>query len=139
MSLKTGLFAVLLLTASPIAAQPPAAGPAPQPVPNPAQIAAQADIQRTATAFGQCVSAGIQNVSASVTPEAGAAAVLGGCAAQRGALNQSAEALIAIVPADQRAAAHAQFDSQMGQVQTRIAEAIRQHRAAPTAPAPSPH
>ena len=131
MSLKFGLSAVLLLAASPIAAQPPAAAPAPQAAPT----GPEAAIQRTAMAFGQCISAGIQGLSATVTPEAGATAVLNGCAAQRGDLTRSVDAMIATIPEDQRAAAHTQFESQMGQAQTQIAAAIRQRRATPAAPA----
>jgi hypothetical protein len=133
MSLKLGLGAALLLAASSAAAQPPAAAPpAPTPTVSPEQRAA---LQSAATAFGQCVSAGIQRLSASVAPEAGATIVLGGCAAQRGALAQSVEAIIAIVPDAQRPAAQAQFESQMGQAEAQTAEAIRQARAAPPAPA----
>jgi hypothetical protein len=137
MSLKFGICAVLLLAASPTAAQPPAATP---PAPQPAvPTGQQADLQRAAMAFGQCVSAGIHNVSASTTPEAGAAAVLGGCTAQRAALAQSVDAMIAAAPEDKRAAGHAQFESQMGQAQAQIADAIRQSRATPPAPATPPH
>jgi hypothetical protein len=133
MPFKFGLSAVLLLIAAPAAAQPPAAAP---PAPQPATPSGpDAAIQRTAMAFGQCISAGVQNVSASVTPEAGAAAVLAGCAAQRDALAQSVDAAIATAPEDKRAGAHAQFESQMAQVPAQIAEGIRRHRAAPAAPA----
>jgi hypothetical protein len=134
MSLKFGLSAILLLAASPIAAQPPAPAPAPAPQPPLAPELKDA-IQRTATAFGQCVSAGIQNLSASVTPEAGAAAVMGGCATQRAELTQSVEAAFATMPEVQRTQAHTEFESQMGQAQTQIAAAIRQLRAAPATPA----
>lgn len=136
MSLKFGLCAVLLLAASSTAAQPPAAAP---PAPQPAPTGPQADLQRAAMAFGQCVSAGIHNVSASTTPEAGATAVLAGCTAQRGALAQSVDAMIATAPEAQRAGAHAQFESQMAQAPAQIADAIRQSRAAPAAPATPPH
>jgi hypothetical protein len=151
MSLKFGLSAILLLAAAPALAQPPAGGTAAtQPAqPSPAAIAA---IQTAAQAFGTCVSGGMQNVPASATPEAGAAGVLGGCAAQRQALVQAAEAMIATMPADQQAAAHVQMTSQLGGIETRVADGIRQQRAAaaagaapassstPAAPAtPPPH
>jgi hypothetical protein len=134
MFLKTGLSAILLLAALPAAAQPPAAAPAPQA----ALTGPQADVQRTAMAFGQCVSGALQNLSASVAPEAGAAGVLSGCAAQRAELARSVDAMIATMPEAQRAQAHAQFETDMGQVQPQIADAIRQHRAAGATPAAPP-
>lgn len=134
MFLKFGFSAALLLAASSVAAQPPAAAPGPQPT-----DAQKAEIQRTGMAFGQCLEAGMQGVSASVTPEAGAAAVLNGCTAQRDALVKAVNVVIDIMPADRRAAAHTQFDGQMAQTQSQIADAIRQQRAAPAAPAtPAP-
>jgi hypothetical protein len=136
MSLKFGLCAALLLAAAPIAAQPPGAAP-PPPMTGP-----QAEVERTAMAFAQCISTTLQNLTASATPEAGATAALDGCTAQRGALNQSVDALIATLPADQKAPAHAQFESQMAEAPAQIADAIRQHRAAaaaPGAPAAPPH
>jgi hypothetical protein len=133
MSLKFGLPAALLLAASPIAAQPPAA--AAPPAMTPAQTAAQAAIQRTATAFGQCISTAIQNSSAATTPEAAAAAALSGCAAQRAELGRSVDAMIATMPAAQQAEAHAAFESDMNRAQGDIAQAIAQQRAAAAAPA----
>ncbi|HEX4737927.1 MAG TPA: hypothetical protein VH331_10230 [Allosphingosinicella sp.] len=132
MSLKFGFAAAVLLSASPLLAQPPAAPAAPQPT-----DAQKAEIQRTGTAFGQCIEAGMHNVSTSVTPEAGAAGVLGGCATQRDALVKAVNAVIETLPQDQRAAAHSQFDGQIGQVQGQLADAIRQQRAAPATPAPA--
>jgi len=154
MSLKFGLSFILLLAAAPALAQPPAGGsgatqPAQPAQPSPAQIAA---IQTAAQAFGTCVSGGMQNVPASATPEAGAAGVLGACATQRTALVQAAEAMIATMPADQQAAAHAQMTSQLGGVEAQVADGIRQQRAAaasaatpaapstpPAATTPAPH
>jgi hypothetical protein len=142
MFLRFGLSFILLSAALPAAAQPPAvASPAPPPAVSPEQ---QAAIQRTAMAFGQCISTGMQTVSPTVTPEAGAAALLGGCATQRAALIQSVEAMIATMPEAQRAEAHAQLQTQMGQAEAQIAAGIRQRRAAPPAPAapataPPPH
>jgi hypothetical protein len=133
MSLKFGLFAALLLAASAAAAQPPAAGPAsPQPAP---PAGPQAAIQQAGMAFGQCISAAIQSVPASLTPEAGAASVMAGCATQRGELDRSVDAMIATIPETERATAHAQYQSQIGQAETQIADAIRQRRVAPPAPA----
>jgi len=137
MTLKFALSAVVFLAAAPALAQPPAAGgAAAQPAqPSPAAIAA---IQTAGQAFGTCVSGGMQNVPASATPEAGAAGVLSGCAAQRTALVQAVEAMIATMPADQAAAARAQMDSQLGQVPTQLADGIRQQRAAAAAAAAAP-
>ncbi|HEX5183378.1 MAG TPA: hypothetical protein VFW19_09540 [Allosphingosinicella sp.] len=142
MFLKLAFPATLLLAAAPIAAQPPAAPnpPAAEPA-QPAMTAQQAEIQRTAMAFGQCIKTGLDGLSATVTPEAGAASVLAGCAAQRADLGKAVDGMIATLPEDQRAAAHTQFETQIGQAQTQIADAIRQHRAAPPAPPapPAPH
>ena len=131
MSVKTGLGAILLLAAAPAIAQAPATGSS-----APAPTGPEAAIQQTAMAFGQCISAGVQNVPASVTPDAGAANVLNGCSAQRGALANSVDAMIATFPEAQRAQAHAQFESQMGQATAQIAAAISQRRAAPTTHTP---
>ena len=124
--LKFSVSAALLLTAASAFAQQAqtAAGP-------------QAAIQTAAMAFGQCVSAGIQGLDAAVAPEAGATAVLGGCASQRDQLVQAVEAMIATMPADQQAAAQQQLRTNLGQAEGHIAAAIRQARAAP-APAPAP-
>jgi hypothetical protein len=131
MFLKFGFAAALLLAASPIAAQAPAAPPAPPPDPH------QAAIQSAGEAFGQCIGAGMQHVSASVTPEAGAAAVLNGCATQRGALVNAVNAAIDTLPADKRADAHTQLESKLGEIPAQLADAIRQQRAAPAAPPPA--
>ncbi|HEY1606595.1 MAG TPA: hypothetical protein VGF77_13465 [Allosphingosinicella sp.] len=141
MFLKLAFPAAFLLAAAPIAAQPPAA-PAPQPPAaapeQQATTAQQAEIQRTAMAFGQCIKTGLDNLSATIAPEAGAASVLGGCSAQRNDLGKAVDAMIATLPEAQRAAAHTQFESQIGEAQTQIAEAIRQHRAAPPAAPAAP-
>ena len=130
MSLKFPFAAALFLAAAPIAAQPPAAAPQPT---DPHEVA----IQQAGEGFGQCIETGMHNVSATATPEAGAATVMGGCATQRDALVKAVNAAIETLPAEKRAAAHTQFDTQIGQVQGQLAEAIRQQRAAPAAPAPA--
>ncbi len=138
---KFGIGVALLMAASPLAAQTPAQTPAAPPPPQPTE-AQQAAIQQAGMAFGQCLSTGMQSVSASVTPEAGAAGVLSGCAAQRDALVKAVEAVIATLPADRKTAAQTQFDTRLGEAQSQIADAIRQKRAAPdTPPAPAtpPH
>lgn len=132
MFLKFGFTAALMLAAAPIAAQAPATPPAPQPTdPH------EAEIQSAGMAFGQCISTGMQHVSASVTPEAGAAAVLNGCATQRDALVKAVSAAIDTLPADKRADAHTQLDSKLGEVPGQLADAIRQQRAAAATPAPA--
>lgn len=128
MSFKLVLSALLLLGAAPALAQAPAAAPAAGP---------EAAIQQAADAFGQCISTGLQALPATVTPEAGSASVLSGCAAQHRVLDQRVGAMIATMPEAQRAAAQGQYASQMGQVGPQIAEAIRQHRAAPPAATPA--
>jgi hypothetical protein len=142
MILKFGFSAALLLAAAPVLAQPPAGGTATPPAqpaqPSPAEVSA---IQTAAQAFGTCVSGGVQSVPASATPEAGATGVLAGCATQRQALVQAVETMIGNMPAAQRAAAHAQMESRLGEVPTQIADGIRQQRAAaaaPATPAPTP-
>jgi hypothetical protein len=139
MFLNFALSSILLLAALPAAAQPPAAAPpTAQPVQPPGpQLPPelQAAIQRTATAFSQCISTGIQNAPASATPEAAAAAVMSGCATQRAELTQSVEAAFATMPEAQRTQAHTEYETQMGQAETEIAAAIRRSRAAPSAPA----
>jgi hypothetical protein len=135
---KFALSAALLFAAAPALAQAPAGGTAAQPAqpaqPSPAAIAA---VQQAAQGFGTCVSGGMQSVPASDTPEAGATTVLGGCAAQRQAMVQAAEALVASLPADQQTAAHAQMESQLGQIPAQVADGIRQMRAAAAAAAPA--
>jgi len=100
------------------AAQPAASGP-------------QAAIQQTAVAFGQCLETGIQGVAATVTPEAGATSVLGGCASQRQQLEGAIAALIATLPADQQAAAREHARTQLAEAHAQVAAAITRLRAAP--------
>lgn len=125
-------------TPPPAAQTPPVAPPAP-PSPPPAEVTA---VQQAAMAFGQCVQTGVQGVAATVTPEAGAAGVVQGCAAQRQRLEQAARALIATIPEAQRPAAQEQLRSQLGAVEGQVAAGIRQMRSAPApaqpAPAPTP-
>jgi hypothetical protein len=135
--LRLGLSAILLLAAAPAFTQPPASGsaatqPAQPPQPSPAEMNA---IQTAAQAFGTCVSLGVQGVPATATPEAGAASALAGCATQQQALVQAVEAMIANMPAEQRAAARAHMESQLAQVPAEVADGIRQGRAAAAAPA----
>ena len=90
-------------------------------------------------AFGQCVQTGVQAVPATVTPEAGAASVLGGCAPQRQALEQAVNAVLATLPEDQRAAGQERLRVELGAVEGQIVAAIQARRApAPPAPAPAP-
>ena len=126
--LKYGLSAALFVAALPAFAQPAPAPAAPS-GPPPA-------IQQAAQAFGECVGTGMRDLAASVTPEAGAASILGNCSTQRQALVQTAEAFIATMPEAQRAQALTQMRSELGGVETDVAAAIRRQRAAP-APAPA--
>jgi hypothetical protein len=131
MSLKFALSAMLFAAALPAVAQPPASSAPPSAAPaNPG-----AAIQPAAMAFGQCLQTGMQSVPATVTPEAGATAVLGGCGTQRSALVAAVEAMLATLPADQQAQGRAQLESRLGEVPTQLAEGIRQQRAAAAAPA----
>jgi pyruvate dehydrogenase E2 component (dihydrolipoamide acetyltransferase) len=143
------ILAALCLTALPAAAlaQPAPAQPAPAPAPAapPAPAGpppeALAPIQQAGMAFGQCVQAGVQAVPATVTPEAGATSVLGGCAPQRQALEQAVNALLATLPAEQRAAGQERLRSELGGIQGQVAAAIQARRTpapAPAAPAPTP-
>lgn len=118
--LKQSLSAALLFAAVPAAAQPDASPPA-----------GQAAIQQAAEAFGRCVGTGIQGVAATVTPEAGAASVLAGCASQRQQLEQAAETMIAGsgMPEDQKAAARQRVRDRLAGAQSQIADGIRQLRA----------
>jgi len=118
--LKFGLSAALLVAAVPAFAQD---GPPPA-------------LQQAAMAFGQCVQAGVQGLAATVTPEAGATSVLGGCSAQRDTLVSAVEAMIAAMPADQQGAAREQLRTRLAEAETQVANVIRQSRAAP-APAPA--
>lgn len=113
--LKYGLSAALLLAAAPALAQ---GGHTPPPA-----------IQAAAQAFGQCIGAGLQGLAATVTPEAGAATVLSGCATQRQELERVADGFIASLPEAERAAARDQMRAQLGQIQPQITEAIRRRRA----------
>ena len=96
-----------------------------------------AAVQQAGMAFGQCLQTGVMGVPATVTPEAGATTVLSGCATQRQALEQAANALVAALPEDQRAAAQERVRGQLAAVPGQIAAGIQQMRAA-SAPAPAP-
>lgn len=116
------LFAALSLIAVPTLAQDP---PAPAAADEPGNA-----IEAAAEAFGTCVSAGVAGVGETVTPEAGAASVLAGCATQRQALEAAIQALIATLPADQQAEARAELSADLGGIEPDIASAIRQQREA---------
>ena len=131
---RLSAFAALCLAAGPALAQnqttPAPAGPPPEAV---------AAIQQAAAALGQCIQTGIGSVPASVTPEAGATSVLGGCATQRQAVERAARALISTLPEASRPAGEAQLNAQMSSIEAQIAGGIRQMRAAPVGtPAPAP-
>lgn len=121
--IRFGLPAALLFAAAPAFAQ----GTAPAAPPP-----GSADVQTAAIAFGQCVQEGALGLAASVTPDAGATAVLGGCSSQKQALERAAEAMIAspAVPAERKAAAREQLRTQLAAVPGQIADGIRKLRAA---------
>jgi len=98
----------------------------------------QAALQTNAMAFGQCVVGGMATVPATVTPQAGAAQVMGACNAQKLQLVQAAEAMIAALPEDRRAGATAQLQTRLTSAESEIAEEITRRRAAAAAPAPTP-
>ena len=127
---RFGFSAALLLAAAPALAQQ-ATTPAP---------AGGAEIQQAAMALGQCVQTAAQALPATVTPEAGAVSVMGGCATQKQALERAAEAMIAspAVPADKKAAAREQLRSKLAAAQSQIADGIRMMRASAAAPAATP-
>lgn len=129
-------FAILCFAAVPAfaqnqttPAQPAPAGPPPE---------AMSAIQTAAAAFGQCVQTGVQAVPATVTPEAGATTVLAGCSTQKQTLEQAVRALLATLPAEQRAAGETQLNTQLAGVPGQVADGIRQARAAASAPAATP-
>jgi hypothetical protein len=128
------LSVALLCSAGAAIAQTPAQQAPAQPAPPSAE---QAAVGQTASAFGQCIQAGVQGLAATVTPQAGATSVLGGCASQRQQLEQSLEAMIATLPADQQPAAREQVRTQLAAAETQIAAAITQARAAAAAAAPA--
>lgn len=143
--IRLTLTAILVLAAAPALAQtanapaqPAPAQPAPPAASGQPASAADNPIPPAAMAFGQCVSSGAQSVPASVTPEDGATAVLGGCATQRQQLEQAVETVIASLPEEQKTAARTQLQTRLAQTQTDLVGAIRQQRAAaaqPQAPA----
>lgn len=148
--LKFGLSATLLFTAAAVQAQPgttpspsttvttpvPPSPPAPPPPP----ISPPPAFIQAAEAFGQCVETASGGIATTVTPEAAAAQALAACAAQKTAIETQFEAWVAsdAFPAEGRDVARTQFRAQFGQVESQIAGAIRQQRAAPAAPAATP-
>lgn len=132
--LKFIVSAACLAIAVPAFAQDSAA-PAPQ---APQLTGPQLAIQQAAMAFGQCVQAGVRGVGADVTPEAGATAVLSGCATQKTALETAAQSFIATMPEAERAGAQEHLRTGLAQAETQIAGAIRAQRTAAAAPAAAP-
>ncbi len=126
--LKYGLSAALLVAALPAFAQPAPAPAVPSGPP--------AAIQQAGQALGECIGGGMRGLAATVTPEAGAASVVGACSAQRDALVQAAEDFINTLPEEQRSPALTQMRAELGGLEADVAGAIRQQRSAP-APAPA--
>ena len=131
--LKT-VFASVLFTLSGAAMAQTATAAAPAAQPDPLQVA----VQTTATAFGECVVGGIAAVPATVTPQAGAAQVLGGCNAQKLQLVEAAEAMIAALPEDRRAGAAAMLQTRLAGAEAEISAEITRRRSAAAAPAATP-
>ena len=134
------ILAALCLTALPAAAlAQPAPAPAAPPAPAGPPPEAISAVQQAGMAFGQCVQTGVQAVPATVTPEAGATSVLGGCAPQRQTLEQAVNALLATLPPEQRAAGQERLRTELGGIDAQVAGAIRARRTpAPPAPAATP-
>ena len=130
--LKT-VFLSVLLAASGAAIAQTAAPAAPAAPTDPIQAA----VQTNAIAFGQCVVGGIAAVPASVTPQAGAAQIMGNCSSQKLELTRAAEAMIAALPADRRAGATTQLQTRLAGAEAEIAAEIARRRAAPAAAAPT--
>jgi hypothetical protein len=135
--LNSILSAALFLTASTATAQP---AQTPPPANAPAQgqqITPPPAFIQAAQAFGQCVEGASGRIATTVTPEAAATQALAACAAQKTAIETQFEAWVAsdAFPAEGRDIARTQFRAQFGQVETQIAGAIRQQRAAAAAPA----
>ena len=128
--LKYGLSIAFLCCAGAAFAQAGAPVSAP-PAPAPAMTPEQNAIQQSVMGFAQCVMAGVPNVPANLTPEAGATNVLAACAAQRRQLDAAVDALIATLPEPNKAAAREQYRTQMAAAETQIASRIGQLRAAP--------
>ena len=127
--IKVTFFTVLALAAAPALAQSEAQSEAPPAAP--AASPEQAAVQQAASAFNQCVTTGVEGVEASVAPEAGAATVMGGCAAQRQQLEQAVGTVIASLPEEQQTAARQQLQTELDQVEPQVAAALRQRSAAP--------
>lgn len=148
--LKFGLFTALLVTAAAVQAQPATTPPpsvtATTPVPPPAPAQPQQQVTpppafiQAATALGQCLQGAAGQVPATTSPEAGATQVLAACTTQQTTLETQFEAWVAsdAFPAEGRDMARQQFRAQLGQAEAQVANAIRQQRAAPVAPAPTP-
>lgn len=128
--LKTSLTAALIAAAFPALAQQEDSSSGQSQLAAPPEAAA---IQQAAMAFGQCVSAGVQGLDATIAPEVGAAGVAAGCAGERDRLEQAAQAMIATLPEEQQPAAREQLRSQLARVETQIADGIRRDRETPSA------
>jgi len=133
--LRFVLSAACLVAALPAFAQDSGSAAAQaSPTPSaPTPTGPQLAVQQTAMAFVQCVQTGAQSVAATVTPEAGAATVIAGCATQKQQLETAAQSYIATIPQDERARAQENLRTHLGGVEAQVADAIRQQRAAAAA------
>lgn len=92
-------------------------------------------IRTTAIAYSNCIKAKVGAAPKSGTPESAADSVLAACAAEDRRLRAAVDAQLAVVPEAQRAEARKQVDEGLAEGRASIVDAIRQSRAAPTAPA----
>lgn len=130
MHLKSAVAAALLFAAMPASAEPEAASPPA------AEAEAAAGIQQAAQGFGLCLKHGFEQLAPEVAPETGAEIVVRGCSEEQALFERALEHMIAAAPAEQQADARKQARTQLDRVESHIADAIRQQRAAAAAAAP---
>jgi hypothetical protein len=117
-----GSAILLAAAATSLAGQPPEGAPEPP-----------AAFIQAAQAFGQCLQGGAAKLAATITPEAGATQVVAGCAQQRTDLDAQFEVWISGsgFPEAGRMIAREQFQAELKQVESQVADGIRRGRAAP--------
>ncbi|GAA4035071.1 hypothetical protein GCM10022281_14220 [Sphingomonas rosea] len=91
--------------------------------------AAQPPIAEAAQAFKGCIEAKFSTVPATVTPEAGADALIAQCKAENDKLDTIFEGMIAAAPADQQAFAREQYKQGMAQGRQGLIDGIKSARA----------
>ncbi len=108
-----------LLLAAAVQAAPVAPAPAAEP-----------PIAALAKAFSGCIRGKLPMVPATLSPEAGADEVIKQCAAERSALEQHVEGMIAQAPEAQKAGTRAEYQAAMAQVRPELVKAITAMRTA---------